>query len=441
MKISKIGFKTVKLAGIDQMYPAQDILLKTGQLVQFGSGIYAYDTIPYYLQLKIEEIIREEFNYVNCAEVLLPILQQQKLWEQSGRWKRFIDDGLMFTTVTDNGTYCLAPTAEEAVLKFAENRLTSYKNLPATLYQIGLKFRNEIRTRGYLFRGRAFQMFDAYSFGRTEEDLKAEYDKIRYVYFKVFSRLGLYVVPVAADSGAMGGNICEEMMCLTPLGEDTILYDKKTGLGLNAEVMERPDAKDYLKKFYNITDVSGFKKEKAMEMGHIFQLGTKYSDSMGIGFINEKDEKVPYQMGCYGIGVSRSVGLIYENNILKDKAGEPVGFALPFDLSPFKLYIIAKNDNAERAKEAEKFYNECLAKNIPVILDDSESNIGVKIKNCKVLGVPFMCILGDRQGKGSLEIESSRTGQKAEKTVKGIISIIKKNINLDEESINKLLFK
>jgi len=286
MRVSKMGMKNVKLSNLDEMYPAQDILIQTSQVKQYGSGVYAYDNIPLKVQDNIEEIIKKHFNRADFIEVQMPIIQQAEIWKRSGRYDAYIEEGVTMISETDKGTYCLAPTAEEAITVFAENRVTSHKQMPVGFYQIGPKFRNEIRNRGYLLRGKEFLMFDLYTFDKDEESMMESYKKIRETYFQAFKEIGLDIVAVAADNGSMGGKNSEEIMALSPIGEDTILYDKETNQGLNIEVLEKENAEEYLKENYNIQDVKKLKEEKACELGHIFALGTKYSDSMDIKFID-----------------------------------------------------------------------------------------------------------------------------------------------------------
>ena len=168
MKLSKTGMGNTKLNNLDEMYPGQSILLQTGQMVQYGAGIFAYNNVPLLVKRNLEKIIQETLNKHDCVEVLLPILQPEKIWKDSGRYDHYVDDGTMLVVESNKGNFCLAPTAEEAMMEFAREKLKSYKNLPATYYQIGEKVRNEIRTRGYLLRGKQFPMLDAYSFDKDE---------------------------------------------------------------------------------------------------------------------------------------------------------------------------------------------------------------------------------------------------------------------------------
>ena len=427
MKLSQTGIGNIKLNNLDEMYPVQDILLQTGQLVQYGTGLYAYNNIPLLVRRNVEKIIVEKLNNHGCIEVLLPTLQPEKLWRDSGRYSHYVDDGTMFTIQTDKGGFCLAPTAEEAMVEFAREKLKSYKNLPVTFYQIGEKYRNEIRARGYLLRGKTFPMMDAYSFNSSEEDLAKTYDNIREAYLEIFNELGLEVLPVVADNGAMGGKKSEEFMLLSPIGEDTILYDEKTKTALNTEILERENYEEYLREEYNITDISKLEKRKAIELGHIFQLGTKYSETMNGTYIDREGKQSLYYMGCYGIGVSRTVATIYEESVLKNDNGKVQGFVLPESVAPYKLQIIPKMDNEEKVKEAEELYKKLSENNIESILDDRKiDSIGAKIKDCKVLVTPYMAILGDKVENGKVELENVKTGEKEIITIGELINKLKK---------------
>ena len=412
MRVSKMGMKNVKLSNLDEMYPVQDILLQTNQVKQYGSGVYAYDNVPLKVQDNIEEIIKRNFNKADFIEVQMPLLQQDELWKRSGRYDKYIEEGVMMLSETDKGIYCLAPTAEEAITTFVENRITSHKQLPVGFYQIGPKFRNEIRNRGYLLRGREFLMFDLYTFDKDEIGMMESYKKIRETYFKAFNEIGLDIVAVAADNGSMGGKNSEEIMAISTIGEDTILFDEETKQGLNVEVLEKDNAEEYLKENYGINDVKKLKEKKACELGHIFALGTKYTESMNINFIDNENNSKPFYMGCYGIGVSRVLGLIYENNAIKEN-DKVVGVSLPLSVTPYYLYIIS---NDKKKESAEELYSKFNDKDIEVIIDDVKGSIGEKIRNAKVLGIPYIAIMGNNTEDGYVEIERTRDG--AKKTVK-----------------------
>ncbi len=413
MRLSQTGMGTNKLNNIDKMYPGQSILLQTGQLVQYGAGLFGYGTIPLLLRREIEKIIVSTLNRYGCIEVLLPTLQPDTIWKNSGRYDHYINDGTMLITESNKGTFCLAPTGEEAMLEFAREKLKSYKNLPVTFYQIGEKCRNEIRTRGYLLRGKAFPMLDAYSFDATPEDMEKSYENVKKAFLKIFEQIGLKVITIVADNGAMGGKKSEEFMIISEQGEDKILYNEVTGVGLNTEILEREDYKEYLKKEYGIEDISGFKEIRTMELGHIFQLGTRYSEMMNGKFINQDGKEDLYYMGCYGIGVSRTLAALYEQCVIKDQKGEPCGFVLPVKIAPYMIQIIPKMDNPDKVKLAEELYDNLEVQTMGAIIDDRENiTIGAKIKDTKILGTPYMIIIGDKTDKEHIEAENNETGEK-----------------------------
>lgn len=410
MKLSQTGLGTIRVNNLDKSYPAQDTLLQTNQLVQYGTGIYAYNNVPLRLRQNVESVIRGVLDKYGCIEILLPTLQPTKLWEESGRLAKYIEEDVIMPVETDNGKFVMAPTAEEAVTEFVRGRITSYKNLPVILYQIGEKYRNEIRTRGYLLRGKTFPMMDAYSFDLNAEESAKAYQNIRKAYLEIFEILGLKVQPVAADSGAMGGNLSEEFMLESPIGEDTILVDKETGIAFNTEILEREDADEYLREKYGIKDKNNVEAKKSIELGHIFQLGTKYTESMNAKYIDQEGNEQLLYMGCYGIGVSRTVATIYEENVVTGKNGEAKGISLPVSVAPYLLQIIPKE---EKREIAQNLYNELMEANVPVILDDrTQGMLGAKIKDCLMLGIPYMLVIGDKQEEGKFEVENSKTGEK-----------------------------
>ena len=425
MKLSQTGMGTTKLSNIDEMYPGQSILLQTGQLVQYGAGIFAYGTIPLIVKRNIEKIIVETLNKYGCIEVSLPILQPDIIWKNSGRYDHYIQDGTMLITESNKGTFCLAPTGEEAMLEFVREKLKSYKNLPVTFYQIGEKYRNEIRTRGYLLRGKAFPMLDAYSFDKDAKGMEKSYENIRKAFLEIFEKIGLKVIPIVADNGAMGGKKSEEFMLISEQGEDKILYNEETGIGLNTEILEREDYKEYLQQEYGIEDISGYKEIRTMELGHIFQLGTRYSEIMNGKYINQDGKEELYYMGCYGIGISRTLAALYEQYLVKSPKGEPCGFVLPETIAPYMLQIIPKLENEEKKKLAEELYKRVNDLGLGAILDDRENiTIGAKIKDAKILGTPYIAVLGDKTEGETIEIENNLTGERTSGTLEEIVKIM-----------------
>lgn len=444
MKVSNIGLIETKIKKLDEQFPVQDMLLQTGQIDQFSSGIYAYGHIPFLVKKNINDIIINTLTKYGCSLINLPLLQPENIWIKSGRLEKYVNDDVMFRCLTEKGNYCLAPTAEEAVVEFAKSRLTSYKNLPVTYFQIGEKFRNEIRTRGYLLRGKSFEMMDAYSFGRDKQDLDMEYERIKKAYLEIFNELDLNVQPVGADSGAIGGAKSEEFMCISKIGEDNILYDKETGKLINSELLEREDAKEYIKETYGIVDLDNLEVKKACELGHIFQLGDKYSKGMNASYIASDGKQKYYSMGCYGIGVSRTLAMVYENSLITNEKNEFSSLSLPINITPYSIYMIAKTDDKEKLEYAEKLYDLLSKENVNVLFDDRDFlSIGAKLKDSKITGTPYTCVLGKTLGEGYITIENNKLGTKLDVSIDNFIDILKQFelLRKDKISIEDILSK
>ncbi len=424
MKVSKIGLISKKIKDLDDKFPVQDMLVQTGQIDQFGSGIYAYGHVPYLLKENIIKVISSILTKYGCNKISLPLLQPESIWKESGRLDKYIEDGVLFRTLTEKGNYCLAPTAEEAVVKYAQSRLISYKNLPVTFFQIGEKFRNEIRTRGYLLRGKSFEMMDAYSFGKDQKDLDEEYENMKKAYLEIFETLGLDVEPVGADSGLIGGSKSEEFMCISPIGEDNILFDNITGKAFNSELLEREDYEIYLKETYGITNVSSLETKKAVELGHIFQLGDKYAKNMNATYTSEDMSLKNYVMGCYGIGVSRTLAMVYENSVINNDNNKFEGISLPINIAPYPLYMIPKLDDDNKTKIAIDTYNLLIESGVNVLYDDrNELSIGSKIKDSKIVGSPYVVVFGNTLDKEFITVENNKTGNKIDLTLDQFIKV------------------
>lgn len=327
----------------------------------------------------------------------------------------------MFRCLTDKGNFCLAPTAEEAVVKFATKRLNSYKDLPKVFFQIGAKFRNEIRHRGYLLRGKAFDMMDAYSFCKTQEEQDNIYNDMKKAYQEIFEKLDIVAQPVCADNGDIGGDKSEEYMSISSIGEDNVLIDVETGLALNSELLDREDSEKYLKDTYNVSNLDNLISKKAVELGHIFDLGKKYSSVMDGTYIDNNGKQQAYIMGCYGVGVSRTLALVYENSkIMKDEKFD--GICLPKSVAPYIIYIIPKTDDQEKYIEAYTIYNKLNDLNIGVLFDDRKDvSIGAKIKDARLTGVSYLIIMGKCLDEGYVEIEDIRERTKIKVSKNNIV--------------------
>ena len=424
MRLSRLNIKKINLNDIDKNYSGQDILMKLGELYQYESGIYGYGNLWTKLERIVENIIIEELDKVGCVQVEFPKLQPKKIWEQSNRWDMYTKEGdIMFTLDNNLGEYGLAPTAEECATLFGTNRLPSYKNLPAIYYQIGEKFRKEIRTRGYLFRPRTFVMMDAYSFDKNEEDMNKTYNMMHDVYLKIFKRLGIKIIPTVSDNGTMGGKVSEEFQAITQLGEDKILYDEEADIGINKEVLDFENSDEYLEQL-GVEDITKMKEYSAVELGNNFQLGTRYSDSMKLSYKSDDGSDKPYYMGCYGIGVGRIVATIIENSVIHEN-GKIKGISLPVYLAPYKVQIVYKDNKKDMAF---KVYENLTSRGINAIIDDREDySLGSKIKDSYVLGTPYVMIIGDKTERNIVEVEKTKTGEKFNIDIDNIEDILNNN--------------
>ena len=417
MKMSKLALSVSKerstsLEGLSQKYFSQAGLVK-----RFGTGIYAQHNLLTKAQENVKSVIRSVLDKYDCVEVTLPMLQPKSIWEESGRWSSYIDSGKTFYCDMPNGSFVVAPTAEEAMLTFVKENLKSYKDLPVNFYQIGTKFRNELRSRGGLLRSKEFLMMDAYSFHSTEDCLKQEYERMKSAYFDIFTELGLQVIPVGALNGDMGGKKSEEFMVVSEIGEDVILVDERRNIAFNTELLEDTENLEKVKETYGIEDFECLEKKKCIELGHIFQLGQRYSEKMNGTFVNSDNVESPYYMGCYGIGVSRTLATICEQNCDEN------GLCWPENIAPYKAIIICTKD---RVDEAEKLYNQLSADKIDIILDDRyDKSLGSKIQDWKILGIPYLIIIGKNFQNDKYEIEKRSNGQKTIQTLSSLKEILR----------------
>ena len=406
MRLSRGNFTTTR-ERISNETLSQQILFQSGQLKRYAAGIYGKNNLLVKAQANIENVIREVLEKYDCVEIVLPLLQPKSLWVESQRWNNYNASGQMFYCDMPNGTFCMAPTAEEAVLAFVKGNVTSYKQLPINVYQIGAKFRNELRSRGGLLRSKEFTIMDAYSFHESQEDLTREYENMRKAYLEIFDRLHLKVIPVKALSGDIGGNYSEEFMCIADSGEDTILVNNDFSMAFNTEILELEDATEFLMQNYGITvNLDELHEEHCIELGHIFQLGQKYSQTMNGTFVGRDGKSNYYYMGCYGIGVSRTLAAICEINCDID------GFRWPISIAPYTFYIVS---NKHQTNAAEELYQKLLDAKQRVILDDRKNiTFGAKLKDAKLFGIPYLVIIGNSYaGNNVYEVEERLTGIKS----------------------------
>lgn len=416
MKMSKLALATSKNRLNSDECLSLRILYQSGLLRRYGAGIYGQHNILVKATEKVKAIVRKTLESYDCIEVSLPALQPKRIWEESGRWDKYADNGQMFYCKMGNGTFCLAPTAEEAVFTFVRDTLKSYKDLPVNLYQIGPKFRNELRVRGGLLRSKEFLMMDAYSFHASENCLKEEYARMKEAYHTIFSKIGLTAIPVAAVNGDMGGKLSEEFMFISEAGEDTMLVDETGTVGLNTELLELQNVNEYLQFNYGISDISKLSTKHCIELGHIFQLGQRYSSTMNGTFVDENSNYIPYFMGCYGIGISRTIAAVCEQNC------DNAGLIWPKSIAPYQISIIYHHSKEE---EAFKLYSTLLNADVEVLIDDRNLSLGTKIKDCKLIGIPNMVIVGKSFNENAYELEYRVSGEKSFVSLDELVKLLK----------------
>ncbi|QMS85454.1 proline--tRNA ligase [Candidatus Xianfuyuplasma coldseepsis] len=412
MKQSLLFVPTLKEAPKDAEVRSHKLMSRAGLVKQVAAGIYSYLPLGYRVIKKIENIIREELDKIGSSELLMPALQPRDLWEESGRWDKYGPE-LMRLTDRKDREFCLGPTHEEIITQVVRDYLNSYKKLPLALYQIQTKFRDEMRPRFGLMRGREFIMKDAYSFHETEAELDEWYKKFAQAYTTIFARCGLATRIVSSDVGQIGGNEADEFMVMSEVGEDTITYCMSCSYAANQEHsgLEEGDK----------CPVCGgtIKTAKGIEVGNIFKLGTKYSESMNAKVINKDGQQVPVVMGCYGIGISRTLMASVEQHSSDD------GIVWPDEIAPFKVHLIPINyDNDVQKEVTDTLYQELIESGIEVLLDDRKERAGVKFKDADLIGLPFRVIIGKDASDGKVEFVDRKQGEKTVLPVAEVINNI-----------------
>jgi len=380
---------------------SHQLLLRAGMVDMLTSGVYSYLPLGLRVLKNIERVIREEMDSVNARELFMPCLQPLDIWKKTGRDETLKDVMIKFN---DNRgrELCLGPTHEEVITEITKRYIQSYRQLPVTLYQIQTKFRDEIRTRFGIVRASEFIMKDAYSFDRNEEGLKKNYDLMYQAYKRIFARCELEMVIIAADSGAMGGSVSHEFLVPAPIGEDEIVRCNTCTFAGSPNDTDLNEGKSCPQCTKGI-----LKKEVAIELGHVFQLGTKYSQAQEALFLDEDGKQKPFIMGCYGIGVSRLIAAVIE------KHHDEKGIIWPREIAPFDVELLALQVQDESIVSIMRgFYEALQARGISVLVDDRDESAGRKFNDADLIGIPYRVILSQKNLKqGQCEIKDRRTGQ------------------------------
>ncbi|WP_456397304.1 proline--tRNA ligase [Desulfurobacterium sp.] len=561
MRFSRLFAPTLKESPADAEIPSHKLLIRAGFIRKKAAGLY--DILPLGVRtlLKIEKIIREEMNRAGAQEVSLPIMHPSELWIESGRWNVYGKEMIKFKDRHER-EYALGPTAEEMITDLVRKEVRSYKQLPINLFQIGRKFRDEIRPRFGLMRCREFIMKDAYSFHISDKDAEREYWNMYETYSRIFKRMGLEFKAVEADTGEIGGKFSHEFMVIADTGEGKLVYCEKCGYAASTEKAEQaepvisqgreslfeeieevytPDVKsindvadflgvdgsslaklivivadnkpyaillrgdreinelkllrllkvkdfrfatdeevkeftgqepgflspvniriplivdtsvaemvnfytgsgrkDYhlknvnwgrdfsVEQFYDISEVKGGDRcpkcgaslieKRGIEVGHIFKLGTKYSEAMNCVFVDENGNEKPMVMGCYGIGVTRVMAAAVEQNY------DEFGIIWPVPIAPFEVEVIPVNvKNSQQMEVAEKIYKELKDKGIDVLLDDRNERAGFKFKDADLIGIPFQIVVGKKVSDGVVEVKVRKTGEKMEIAAEKVVEMV-----------------
>tara|TARA_B100001996_G_scaffold363375_1_gene331605 strand:- start:1132 stop:2445 length:1314 start_codon:yes stop_codon:yes gene_type:complete len=417
MLLSKLFIPITKDLPSDAKIKSHQLMLRTGMIRQSSAGIYSWLPLGFKIMKKIEQIVREEQNNIGAQEMLMPTIQSADIWKESGRYDDYGEE--MLRIKDRQGREMLyGPTNEELITEIFRSSVKSYKSLPQMLYHIQWKFRDEVRPRFGVMRCREFFMKDAYSFDIDENSAKKSYNKMFFAYLKTFQRLGLEAIPMAADTGPIGGDLSHEFIILAETGESKIYADKKIfDVDLNKFKFNDDSLANMRKEFtsfYAVTDEKFNKDEfdkavnksdqiitKGIEVGHIFYFGDKYSRPLNCLVDSQEGKKNSVKMGSYGIGVSRLVGAIieakYNNDIMK----------WPKAVSPFDVVIIPSisKNNTENLTKANKIYQELKQQNIDVLLDDVDENMSAKFKKHDLIGVPYQIIIGSKSTNDQFEFK------------------------------------
>lgn len=407
-------FNTWRESPADADVVSAKLMLRAGLIRKVASGIYEWLPLGLRSLKKVENIIRQEMDAIGGQEVWLPHLQPKELWDETGRWDLY---GKELVRLTDRkGTeYCLGPTAEEVITALVRDEVKSYRQLPMMLYQFGTKFRDEIRPRFGVMRAREFYMKDAYSFHADESDAEKYYQTVFDAYSRIFSRCGLKFRAVEADTGNIGGSFSHEFMVLAETGEEEIASCNKCGYAASVELIK--GGVDACPKCRE----GGLGISRGIEVGHTFELGTKYSGSMKAVYLDDTGQSKSIVMGCYGIGVSRIVAAAIEQN------HDEGGIIWTSALAPYEVIVVPTNiDDGAIAGLAQKAYDMLRGSGIEVLLDDRDQRAGVKFKDADLAGYPVRITAGKKAAQGIVEIKLRHNGSVQETDITGLTGVVQK---------------
>ncbi len=416
MRQSMLLTKTRKDGPKDEVSKNANLLIRAGFINKEMAGVYSYLPLGLRVMKKIENIIREEMDAIGGQEMKTSIIQSKEVWEKSGRWSDQVF-GNWFKTKLKNGTEVgLSFTNEEAYANILKQYVSSYKDLPVYPYDFKDIFRNEERSKSGLLRGREFYWKAMYSFSKNDEQHADFYEKAKKSYLKIFERVGIgHATYVSFSSGGTFSKFSHEFQTLTDAGEDTIYLDTKKKIAVNKEVYTDEVLKDLGLKRDELVE------KKAIEVGNIFSLGTKFSAPFDLKYKNESGEENLVIMGCYGIGLGRLMGTVVE--VLSDEKG----IVWPVSIAPFKVHLIElQSAKAEVKKTAEKLYAELAKAGVEVLYDDRDARAGDKFNDSDLIGIPLRIVVSEKGiEKGEFEIKERKDGNISILKEKEILGFVK----------------
>ena len=418
MKQSSLFTKTRKEIPADEVSRNAELLIRGGFIYKEMAGVYAYLPLGFRVLEKIKNIVREEMNTLGSNELIMTNLQRKELWETTGRWDDEAVDIWFKTKLKNDMELGLAWSHEEPITEMMKNYVSSYRDLPISVYQFQTKLRNELRTKSGIMRGREFVMKDMYTYAQSAEELQKLYDDATEAYKKVFQRIGLGdITYITSASGGAFTKYSHEFQTITDAGEDVIYVNRKKNLAINEEVYN-----DEALKELGI-EKEDLEKVKAVEVGNIFNFGTEKSEKMGLYFTDESGEQKPVHLGSYGIGITRLMGVIAEH------FADDRGIVWPESVAPFKVHLVLLGEDVEVKNKAEDLYNNLIAKNVEVLFDDRVGlSAGEKFADADLLGMPIRIVISKRSiENGGVEIKNRTEKENQIVSVDDLLSLLTAN--------------
>ena len=440
MRLTNYFLPVLKESPSDAEIVSHQLMLRAGMISQSSSGIYSWLPLGLRVLKKIENIVRDEQDAAGVNEILMPTIQPADLWKESGRYDDYGEEMLRINDRQDR-EMLYGPTNEEQVTDIFRRSIKSYKELPQLLYHIQWKFRDELRPRFGVMRGREFLMKDAYSFDLNKQQSEISYNKFFVCYLKTFQRLELKAIPMTAETGPIGGDLSHEFIIISQTGESDIYFDSKLLEQENElqSINYSEDLSGLVNSYKSLYAVSDDKfnqdnfdnnvlkenqtRSKGIEVGHIFSFGTKYSETMKANVLNNDGKQTTVFMGSYGIGISRLVGAIIESS------NDDKGIIWPKSVSPYDIGLInLKQKDNDITAISNGVYEKLLSAGFDVLYDDKNDNPGVKFSRMDLIGLPFQVIVGNKSKNDSiLEVKNRKTGDISEVSIENITSFFKNN--------------